>query len=79
MMVHVFRCKLLGWSNENDIVYFDTNLYSEDEAKAQFIECYGETTKGNGRDYPYTYYEYDGEKYYSVKYLGVMDYNDMPR
>jgi len=72
MRVHLFRAKLKGWKDEYDIIWFDADRYSKEEAESQIIEKIGFTEK-NGREYPYTYYEYDGVEYYSYTYLGIED------
>ena len=76
--VHVFRCKKLGWSEEIECVWFDTTLYDRYSAESQFIEHTGYTEKANGESYPYTYYEYDGQQYYDIYYMGEYDYDNMP-
>lgn len=76
--VHVFRCKKMGWAGSEECVWFDATQYDRYSAEAQFIEQTGYTEKANGESYPYTYYEYDGEKYYDIYYLGEYDYDNMP-
>ena len=76
--VHVFRCTKLGWEHEVEGVWFDADEYDRYSAEAEFTECTGYTEKANGETYPYTYYEYDGEKYYEIEYMGEYDYDDMP-
>ena len=78
MRVHVFRGVKLGWESESEGIWFDASLYTKEQAEAQFVEKYGTTTKANGQTYDYTYYEYDGVKYYKVSYLGEFDYENMP-
>ncbi len=77
-MKHVFQCKLQGWNNEYDIVWFDAQHYTKEQALAKFEEKQGWTVKANGKDYPYTYWEYDGVKYYSVTYMGLLSDDEMP-
>lgn len=72
MRVHKFKAKLKGWGNEYDIIWFDADRYSKEEAESQIIEKTGVTEK-NGREYMYTYYEYGGVEYYSYVYLGIED------
>lgn len=74
-MRHVFRATKLGWSKENEGVWFDSDYYTAEEAKAEFKPYQGITQRG----YPYTGYEYDGQKYYSVTYLGEFEDNNMPK
>ena len=35
-MRHVFRATKMGWSKEQEGVWFDSSHYTKDEAKAQF-------------------------------------------
>ena len=73
MKVHVFKAKLLGYGDNYEGIWFDADCYSKESAESQFVECTGYTTKANGDSYPYTYYEYDGKKYYKVYYIGLFD------
>ena len=36
-MRHVFRATKMGWSKEQEGVWFDSSHYTKDEAKAQLI------------------------------------------
>lgn len=72
---HVFRATKLGWDREQEGIWFDSDDYSEGEAKAEFKEYKGITQRG----FPYTGYEYDGQKYHDVKYLGEYEEEEMPR
>ena len=74
-MRHVFRATKMGWSKEQEGVWFDSSHYTKDEAKAQFQPYTGTTMEG----YPYTGYEYDGQKYHDVTYLGEFEDEKMPR
>ena len=74
-MRHVFEATKLGWEQERDGVWFDADLYSEEEARAQFKPYEGVTQRG----YPYTGYEFDGEKYHDFRYLGLFEDDAMPR
>ena len=74
-MRHVFRATKLGWNAESEGVWFDTSLYSKEEAEAQFKPFEGTTQRG----YPYTGYEYDGQKYHDVLYLGEYEDDKIPR
>ncbi len=49
-MRHVFRATKMGWSKEQEGVWFDSSHYTKDEAKAQFQPYQGTTKDG----YPYT-------------------------
>lgn len=74
-MRHVFKATKLGWDSEQEGVWFDADQYSLEEAKAQFKEYQGITQKG----YWYTGYEYDGQKYHDVTYVGDYEDDKMPR
>lgn len=58
-MKHLFRATKLGWDKEQEGVWFDSDHYSEEEARAEFKPYHGTTQRG----YDYTGYEYDGQKY----------------
>ncbi len=73
-MKHLFKAKKLGWKNESDGIWFDSNKYTKEEAEAE-IKPYKGTTK---RGYPYTGYEFDGQKYHHFEYLGEFEDNKMP-
>ena len=49
-------------------------LYTKEEAMAEFKPFQGTTQKG----YPYTGYEYGGQKYHDVAYVGEFEDNKMP-
>ena len=74
-MRHVFRATKMGWSKEQEGVWFDANHYTKDQAAAQFKPFKAISQKG----YPYTGYEYDGQKYHDVTYLGAFANNKMPK
>lgn len=74
-MKHVFRAKKMGWDEEQEFVWFDASLYTKAEAEAAF-KPYEATNK---RGYGYTYYVYDGIKYYSYAYVGLFEDNNLPR
>lgn len=76
--VHVFKCKKMGYGGEEIGIWFDADEYTEYSARSQFVEKDGSTLKENGEYYPYTYFEYNGERFYSVEYQGVFDEDDMP-
>lgn len=73
-MKHLFRATKIGWKKEKEGVYFDSDHFTEEEAKAEFKPYQGTTQKG----YPYTGYEYDGQKYHDVIYLGQFEDEEMP-
>lgn len=66
MMKHLFRATKLGWDEEQEGIWFDSDHYSKEEAEAEIKTYDGITQRG----YPYTGYEYDGQKYHDVTYLG---------
>lgn len=74
-MRHVFRATKLGWDSEKEGIWFDADEYTEEEAKAEIKTYNGITQKG----YPYTGYEFDGQKYHDVTYLGEYEDDEMPR
>ena len=74
-MRHVFRAQKMGWEEEKEGVWFDSDHYTKEEAEAEFKPFYGETDRG----YPYTGYEFDGVKYHHYDYLGEFEDDAMPR
>lgn len=78
MLAHFFIGTRLGWGEEKDVIWFDADLYTEEEAFAQFKPIKGETLKANGYYYDYTAYEYDGIKYHDLSYHGVHDFDNRP-
>ena len=74
-MRHVFRAQKFGWDEEQEGVWFDSDDYTREEAEAEFHAYEGSTRDG----YPFTGYEYDGQKYYNYLYLGEFEDDKMPR
>lgn len=74
-MRHVFRATKIGWDEEKEFVWFDADMYTREEAEAQFVPFDGVTQRG----YPYTGYEYDGIKYHDFQYAGLYEDDNMPR
>lgn len=74
-MKHLFRATKMGWKEEKEGVWFDSDVYSKEEAQAEFKPYKGTTERG----YPYTGYEYDGQKYHDVTYLGEFADNEHPK
>lgn len=74
-MRHVFKATKIGWDEEKEGVWFDSDHYTKEEAEAAFEPYQGTTQRG----YPYTGYEYDGQKYHDVTYLGEFEDDEMPR
>ena len=72
-MRHVFKATKIGWDEEQEGVWFDSNQYTKEEA--EFKPYQGTTQRG----YPYTGYEYDGQKYHHYTYLGEYEDDKMPR
>ena len=77
MKRHVFRCVHQGWDSRTEGIWFDADYYTEGEARAQFVEVEKYTDKNN-KSYSYTAYEYQGELFYEVEYMGVFDEDNMP-
>ena len=73
-MRHVFKAKKLGWKNESDGIWFDSDKYTKEEAEAEIKSYEGITKQG----YPYTGYEFDGQKYHDYQYLGEYEDDEMP-
>lgn len=73
-MRHVFKAKKLGWKNESDGIWFDSDKYTKEEAEAEIKPYEGITKQG----YPYTGYEFDGQKYHDYQYLGEYEDDEMP-
>ena len=74
-MKHLFKATRLGWERQQEAVWFDSSKYSREEAISQFKKeqvC-------SKRGYQYTRFEYDGQKYYDVTYLGEFDDDKLPR
>ena len=73
-MKHLFKAKKMGWDEKKEIVWFDSDEYTKEEAEQQFKEFHATSGKG----YPYTGYEYEGQKYHDVKYLGEFEDDELP-
>lgn len=73
-MKHLFRATKLGWNNEKEGVWFDSDYYTKEEAEAEFKPYEGTTQRG----YSYTGYEYDGQKYHDYQYLGEYEDDEFP-
>lgn len=73
-MKHVFKATKLGWEKERDGIWFDSDIFSKEEAMAEIKEYQGTTQRG----YPYTGYEYDGQRYHDVTYLGEFEDDEVP-
>lgn len=74
-MRHVFKATKLGWREEKEGIWFDSDDYTKEEAFAEFKPYEGTTQRG----YSYTGYEYDGQKYHDVTYLGEFEDHKMPK
>lgn len=74
-MKHLFRATKMGWDKEQDGVWFDSDYYTKEKAEAEFKPFEGITANG----YPYIGYEYDGQKYHHVDYLGEFEDDKMPK
>ena len=73
-MRHVFLATKIGWEEEKEYIWFDSNLYSKEDAESQCVPYQATTQDG----YPYTGYEYDGEKYHHYKYIGEFEDGVIP-
>lgn len=73
-MKHVFKAQKIGWDAEQEGVWFDANQYTKEEATAEFKPYEAISQKG----YPYTGYEYDGQKYHHFTYLGEFEDDECP-
>ena len=71
---HYFWANLLGWDKEREMISFDSNEFSREQAEAEFEPYKALTQKG----YPYTGYEYDGKKYHDFKYVGEFEDGEEP-
>lgn len=74
-MKHLFKATKLGWGKEKEGIWFDSDQYTEEEARAQFKPFEGVSQKG----YAYTGYEYDGQKYHDYTYLGEFEDDKLPK
>ena len=68
-LTELFKLVMLTLDN------FDSDKYSREEAEAQFKPYQGI----NQRCYPYTGYEYGGDKFYDYKYVGEFEDRYAPR
>lgn len=73
-MKHIFKATKMGWTKEKECVWFNSDVFTAEEAKQEFKEYQGTTDRG----YPYTGYEYDGQKYHDVAYLGEFQDDELP-
>ncbi len=74
-MKHLFRATKLGWAEEREGIWFDSNDYTKEEAAAEFVPYEGTTERG----YSYTGYERDGQKYHDFQYLGEFEDDELPQ
>lgn len=74
-MKHLFKAKKLGWKEEEEGVWFDASKFTKKQAEAQFKPYKGITDRG----YPYTGYEFDGQKYHDYKYIGKFEDDKLPK
>lgn len=73
-MKHLFKATKLGWDEEKEGIWFDSEYYTKEEAEEQ-IKPYRGITQGG---FPYTGYEYDGQKYHDYEYLGEFEDDEIP-
>ena len=50
-MRHVFRATKMGWASEKEGVWFDSDQYTEEEARAEFKPYQGITRNGYPRPF----------------------------
>ena len=74
-MKHLFLATKMGWEREQEGVWLDSNVYTKEQAQAQFKPVKDYTKDG----YPYTRYEYDGQIYHDVTYLGEFEDEQLPQ
>lgn len=74
-MRHLFRILKQGYKAEPEVVWFDADHYTKEEADAQFEEFEDFTLNG----YPYKGYKYQGEKLHEVFYMGLFKDDEMPK
>lgn len=68
-MKHLYRATVMGFEKKQEMIYFDSDYYTREEADAQFKRFRGV----NSRGYGYTGFEYDGQRYHDVTYIGEVD------
>ena len=74
-MKHVILAIPMGWDKNKQVITFDADQFTREEAMAQFEEF-------NGRKdgmHLYTAYKYNGTKYYKIQYIGKVPDNKVPR
>lgn len=74
-MRHVFKATQIGWDSKKEGIWFDADLYTREEAEAQLKPYHAFTQRG----YPYTGYEFDGQKYHDYSYVGLYEDDKMPK
>ena len=77
MQRHVFIATRLGWDENKDVVWFDADKYTREEAESHFVPVACMTEKKVGY-VPYTAYDYDGVRYHDFHYVGLRDEENMP-
>ena len=73
-MKHVFKATKLGWDQEQDAIWFDSDMYTKEQAEDEIKTYEGVTRRG----FLYTGYGYDGVKYHDITYLGEFKDNELP-
>ena len=73
-MRHLFKATKLGWAEEKEVIWFDSDYYTKEEAESKIKPYDGITQRG----FPYVGYEFDGQKYHDVTYLGEFEDDCMP-
>ena len=75
-MRHVFKATKLGWDEEKEGVWFDSDYYTKEEAEEQFVP-YVDKSPISG--FIYTAYKFGGQRYHDYEYLGEFEDDDMPQ
>jgi hypothetical protein len=73
-MRHVFKATGMGWTPDREGIWFDADHYTKEGAEAQFKLVEKISKEG----WPYTAYEYEGDTFRYVQYLGLFDDDGMP-
>ncbi len=74
---HMISAKRMGWEPIYDYYPFPADLFTKEEAIAQFHPVQKETLKANNHWYTYTAYEYQGVTYHSIIYSGIVDESEL--
>ena len=75
MSKHVVWVKHFGYDEEQEAFTFDYPRYTREDVESFFVPYQFISQKG----FQQTGYEYNGEKFYKYKYLGVFPNNKIPK